>query len=138
MMNRIYDFGKDRSAWLKAVLPFMIVIHHCACMGVPHLGPMKLAGVTVCTWFFLVSGYGLMASFQSKGNAYLIGFLRKRLSKIAIPYFIALAVYLLWVMLMQHTDLYDYFVSRSFDHWLPYSWFIFVISGGVFSVLSHV
>ncbi len=130
MTSCVYDFEKDKSVWLKAILPFLIVVHHCACMGVPYLGPMKLAGVTVCTWFFLVSGYGLMASYMAKGDAYLTGFLQKRLSKIAIPYTIALVVYLLWIKFIQHGNLYDYLVFQNFDHWLPYSWFIFVISGG--------
>ena len=121
-MSRVYDFEKERSAWLKAILPFLIIIHHCACMGVPHLGPMKLAGVTVCTWFFLISGYGLMASYMLKGKVYLAGFIRKRISKIAI----------------QHTNMYDYFALQSFDKWLPYSWFIFVIMGGVLPVLSCI
>lgn len=130
MMSRVYDFEKEKSVWLKAILPFLIIIHHCACMGVPHLGPMKLAGVTVCTWFFLISGYGLMASYMLKGKVYLTGFIRKRISKIAIPYLIALVVYLGWCMFVQHTNMYDYFALQSFDKWLPYSWFIFVIMGG--------
>ena len=138
MMNRVCNFEKEKSAWLKAILPFLIIIHHCACMGVPHLGPMKLAGVTVCTWFFLISGYGLMASYMLKGKVYLTGFIRKRISKIAIPYLIALVVYWGWCMLVQHTNMYDYFALQSFDKWLPYSWFIFVIMGGVLPVLSCI
>ena len=130
MMNQVYDFEKEKSVWLKAILPFLIIVHHCACMGVPYLGLMKLAGVTICTWFFLISGYGMMASFLLKGTDYLKGFIRKRFSKIAIPYIIALVVYLLWCMLVQHTSVYDYLSSQHFDKWLPYSWFIFVIMGG--------
>ena len=127
---KVYDFGRDKSAFLKAFLPFLIIIHHCACIGVPHLGPMKLAGVTVCTWFFLVSGYGLMASFEQKGDAYLSGFIKKRLSKIMIPYIVAFVVYVVWQVTVEHVGLTAYFVSQNFDHWLPYSWFIFVIMGG--------
>lgn len=65
-----------------------------------------------------------------KGKVYLTGFIRKRISKIAIPYLIALVVYLGWCMFVQHTNMYDYFALQSFDKWLPYSWFIFVIMGG--------
>lgn len=32
MMNRVCDFEKEKSAWLKAILPFLIIRHHCACM----------------------------------------------------------------------------------------------------------
>lgn len=133
--SKVYDFSRDKSAFLKAFLPFLIIIHHCACIGVPYLGPMKLAGVTVCTWFFLVSGYGLMVSFEQKGDAYLTGFIKKRLSKIMIPYIVAFVAYIVWKQAVEHVDLTVYFASQNFDHWLPYSWFVFVIMGGVFAVL---
>lgn len=102
----------------------------CMYGRVLHLGPMKLAGVTVCTWFFLISGYGLMASYMLKGKVYLTGFIKKRLSKIMIPYIVAFVAYIVWKMTVEHVDLTAYFASQNFDNWLPYSWFVFVIMGG--------
>ena len=91
---------------------------------------MMLAGVTVCTWFFAVSGFGLMASYTIKGQAYLKGFLRKRLSRILIPFVVALCTFLLFETFVMKQNLMDYLSLRTFDNWLPYSWFIFVILGG--------
>lgn len=125
-----YLFNQQKSALLKAVLPFLIILHHCACKGVPHLGPMLLAGVTLCTWFFAISGFGLMTSYTVKGQAYLKGFVRKRVSRILIPFLIAFCTYLLFESIaMKHPPM-DYLSSKAFDNWLPYSWFIFVILGG--------
>lgn len=132
MLDRIYDFNKEKSVVLKAFLPFLIVVHHCACMGVPHLGPMMMAGVTICTWFFLISGYGLMASFMAKGDSYLQYFIRKRLIKVIIPFLIAFIVYVAYLFFIDKVNLFHYFTSQMFDHWLPYSWFVFVIIGGYF------
>lgn len=125
-----YLFNQQKSALLKAVLPFLIILHHCACKGVPHLGPMLLAGVTLCTWFFAISGFGLMTSYTVKGQAYLKGFVRKRVSRILIPFLVAFCTYLLFESIaMKHPPM-DYLSSKAFDNWLPYSWFIFVILGG--------
>lgn len=133
MFDKIYEFSKDKSAFLKAFLPFLIIVHHCACMGVPHLGPMLMAGVTVCTWFFLISGYGLMASLMQKGGSYLDHFLRRRLTKIVIPFTVAFIVYIVYLSLIEKADLLQYFSTQTFDHWLPYSWFVFVIILGYLS-----
>lgn len=125
-----YNFDRQKSLLLKAVLPFLIIVHHCACRGVPHLGPMLLAGVTVCTWFFAVSGFGLMTSYTIKGQAYLKGFVQKRLSRILIPFVVAFCTFLLFETFIMKQNLMDYISSKTFDNWLPYSWFIFVILGG--------
>lgn len=124
-----YPFNQQKSALLKAVLPFLIILHHCACKGVPHLGPMLLAGVTVCTWFFAISGFGLMTSYTVKGQTYLKGFMRKRWSRVLIPFLVAFCTYLLFETIVMRQNLIDYLSSRTFDNWLPYSWFLFVILG---------
>ena len=43
--------------------------------------------------FFFLSGYGLTRSLKCKGEAYLHGFLHKRLSKILIPLVLCSIVY---------------------------------------------
>lgn len=73
---------------------------------------------------------------ERQGLSYRI--YKKKNLKIAIPYLIALVVYWGWCMFVQHTNMYDYFALQSFDKWLPYSWFIFVIMGGVLPVLSCI
>lgn len=43
--------------------------------------------------FFLMSGYGLALSYAKKGDAYLNGFIKKRLWKLLLPFIITVVVW---------------------------------------------
>lgn len=113
---------------LKCILPFLIIIHHCACRGFDFLGPFKFAGVTIVTFFYIVSGYGLMHNYLEKGNDYFEGFLWKKIKQVIIPYLLSLFVYISVRMIFGDIAIKEYLMSNSFQNWLPYSWFIFSIS----------
>ena len=67
-----YTLSKVRL--FKAILPIMIVLHHLSFFyGFPP-GFARL-GIPLVACFFLMSGYGLMTSYQSKGLRYFDGFI---------------------------------------------------------------
>ncbi len=85
---------------LRGVLAVFIVLHHCvlrtdgAGADVPWvLSQFSFMGAPVVAVFFFLSGYGLTRSLKCKGEAYLHGFLHKRLSKILIPLVLCSIVY---------------------------------------------
>lgn len=80
--------------------------------------------------FFLMSGYGLECSYRRKGDAYLDGFLRKKVLKLLLPYLI---VIIAWNI----EELFLYPNESLADAWrqvktgdtngiLPYSWYVIV------------
>lgn len=85
---------------LRGVLAIFIVLHHCvlrtdgAGADVPWvLSQFSFMGAPIVAVFFFLSGYGLTRSLKCKGEAYLHGFLHKRLSKILIPLVLCSVVY---------------------------------------------
>lgn len=120
-------FSKDKTNLLKSILPILIILHHCYFLeGMKFMG---LWGVTLVALFFLISGYGLMSSYLKYKDAYLKNFLSKRLNKIIVPYLLCLLIYTLFSILLKNDTLRMVF-STDVGHWLPYSWFVIVITGG--------
>ena len=54
----VNPFSKDRTTLLKAVLPWVIILHHLS-LRTNLLGDFNEAGVYVVGLFFFISGYGL-------------------------------------------------------------------------------
>ena len=54
----VAPFSKDRTTLLKAVLPWVIILHHLS-LKTNLLGDFNEAGVYVVGLFFYISGYGL-------------------------------------------------------------------------------
>lgn len=83
-------FDKTKTTYLKALLPFLIIIHHVAWRFETWnlISCFKSWGIPIVSTFFFVSGYGLAKSYHNKGQEYLIHFWKKRILKIIIPFVI--------------------------------------------------
>ena len=96
-MNSLFVFDKNKTVFLKAILPIIILLHHLkGTTEWVYLKPFGVMGIAVVSLFFFISGYGLFASFQVKGKSYLTFFLKKRILPISFTYCGALALYLLF------------------------------------------
>ena len=88
-----------QSKMLQGIAAVGIVMHHLVQYiteyGANPQGPITLfiyAGIYFTSFFFFCSGFGLMTSFQTKKN-YLDAFLKKRLSAVLLPFFVANIIY---------------------------------------------
>lgn len=54
-----------------------------------------------------------------------------------MPYLLAIIAYIPLVLVVQRVDLTTYLSETNFLDWLRYSWFVFVIWGGVSVVLYY-
>lgn len=91
----------DTTKSIKGISAVMIVLHHLSQQCTQLFSILKImqyVGFILVAIFFFCSGYGLEYGYQEKRN-YLDGFLKKRVLKILIPYWIINLVYII----------YDYF-----------------------------
>ena len=71
-MMKIYltPYEKRKVSLVKALLPFLIILHHC--YWLKGLAIFLNFGIILVSFFFLMSGYGLMASYESGGDIFKI------------------------------------------------------------------
>jgi len=111
-------FTLDKTKLLKAILPFLILIHHLWIFD-----DFKQVGIYVVAMFFFISGYGL----QCKRDKKQINFhaLYISLQKLLIPLIIPSIVYILLLYYYK-----DYSITqilekiKNYQIILPYTWFI--------------
>lgn len=121
----MYIFDKSKTTLLKAILPILILLHHLnGLTSLSCLKPFGVVGIAVVSIFFFVSGYGLLASYQSKENAYLEHFITKRMPAVFLPYLLTLCVYLAYKQMISGGAISEYLATTNFTDWLPYSWFV--------------
>lgn len=125
-----YDKNKVHIA--KAIIPFFIILHHCHYLT--GLGFFKNLGILLVSFFFLMSGYGLMTSYiKWGGGEYLKFFFAKRFLKILIPYWLSLFVWLIYkCLIVDGFNLLHYFGQNNVGDWLPNSWFVWIIAVAYF------
>ena len=122
-----YTLAKVRL--FKAILPIMIVLHHFAFFyGTPPF--FAKLGLPIVACFFLMSGYGLMASYLNKGEKYFEGFIWHISNKLLIPYLLAVIVYIPFVLIIRAESIVKYITETNFIDWLRFSWFVWVLLGG--------
>ena len=76
--------------------------------------------------FFAMSGFGLVISYL-KNKQYINGFLKKSLTKLFVPYLIALVLYVLYRW-AEGIDQVELFRSEGLYSFVPTSWYIWVLS----------
>ena len=116
--------SKEDSVNLKGFLILVVIMHHLSQSETYDFfafNYLAKIGYIASGLFFFISGYGLMLSHINKNN-YKKGFIRKRLMKMVIPFFLVLYIYYVFC----------YFGKISFDKiidfnngmtFLPFSWF---------------
>lgn len=134
----VSPFSKDRTTLLKAVLPWVIILHHLS-LKTNLLGDFNEAGVYVVGLFFFISGYGLEKKKVGGANN-SIRQLPKRLSKLLWPLVVPVVLYLFLVICFGG-DVTGV-IKNSLHNWsiiLPYTWFILnlLIFYVVYYCLAH-
>ena len=115
---------------LKAVLPFIIIIHHLS-FEVPQtiISDFRFTGSYVVGLFFFMSGYGL--EYQYNQHKVQIRRLPYRLKKIFIPFILPTVFYLVLVYHFYNKP-FHYLATGGFidaQLLLPYTWFITILVG---------
>lgn len=142
-MNKYLEIKLDKKIWvlnyLKGFSIFTIALMHLLPMmnAMPSkILTLSLIGGTGVHVFFLCSGVGLYLSYLNKKTSYK-EFIKKRLSKIYIPYIIIVAVsYVLpWMYIgddrgsafLSHVFLFKMFVPRYEESFGTQFWFVSTI-----------
>lgn len=122
----LYDYDKVKANFLKAVLPFIIIIHHLSTMGLEGIGAFISLGAPVMYLFFAMSGYGLVISYERK-QSYIQGFLYRSLPKLFVPYVITLLMFIIY-RYFEGVDQIELFKTKGLFSFVPTSWFIYVLA----------
>lgn len=93
--NKIHSISIGSSNCLKGVMAIAIVLHHLAQRTDIYLMHLFFEdfGVIAVGCFFFISGYGLISSYETKGKAYLTGFILKRWRKLVVPFLFVVVLY---------------------------------------------
>lgn len=126
---------EDLSA--KALLPLRglcavgIVFHHVtqnvSCDGTLVFKFFDFTGPMFVAVFFALSGFALSSQYDRKGQAYLDGFLKKRLGSLLLPYFLYVILYFL-VRLGLNLVTGNPDPVRSTSGTVLYSWYVKAIA----------
>jgi peptidoglycan/LPS O-acetylase OafA/YrhL len=128
--SEFHPFDVKATLPLRGLLAVMIVCHHLGLRFSSDLiGVFSSCGTSLVAVFFFISGYGLMISYQKKGEAYLSHFFRHRFSKL-LPAFLLLTIaYSAYLCIVWHNSvsniLYE-LVCKGHTP-LPSSWFMYAI-----------
>lgn len=119
------SFDKDKLILVKALMALTIVADHLNFfLDLPWLKPARELGAPIVSVFFFISGFGLVRSYQSKGDAYLQSFPGRKFLRIVLPAVLGLICYylLLWNPERNYLDDWKNLVLYGTPI-LPFSWF---------------
>ncbi len=126
----VKDFDARRTLPLRGIAAIVVVLYHVAAnvREVPVLNQFLWFGdIAVCLFFFL-SGYGLLVSYNKKGDNYLHGFLKHRFAKLLPPFLIAAIGYEIYQSFQpEHSTLGSIMAIAHGGTILPDSWFVLTI-----------
>lgn len=127
----VMPFNTNAILPLRGILALMIVFHHFPVFYPENYACINVAdgwGGSICSLFFLFSGYGLTKSYLIKGDLYLKGFLFKRLLKIALPAALVLGAHFIVQFVVWGCD-YDLLILdvTNILPLLPHYWFIYTL-----------
>lgn len=110
-------FSKSKTLLLKAVLPYLIFVHHTHVYD----ADFYYVGAFVVSLFFFISGYGL----ESKRMAGLarIGDLPKAVKKLMVPLIVPVVIYLAIRLLNDPFEVVVRDIAK-YQVVLPYTWFV--------------
>lgn len=102
---------------LKGLLALLIIFHHISqkITTGENFSNFEYMGRYIVALFFFLSGYGLY--FQYRNNAtYMENFLKKRLVRIFIPFFVFIVIYVIYRATLGEVVNVDFFLSFWKDH----------------------
>lgn len=126
--NQSLSSKRDLCNLVKYIAALLVVNGHIFLFSFDHTlwtKEMNLGAQCVALFFFF-SGYGLMFSYQSKGDAYLKGFVHKRLGRILLPLITAYALYIpiYWFRVGPIDPITILRSLYSPDPFLKFSWYV--------------
>ena len=121
----IYD--KPKVNWLKAIFPIIIIVHHISNKGYTGFpGFVHSIDAIIMPMFFAMSGFGLVICYKIN-NKYINGFLKRSLTKLFVPYLIALVSFVVYRELGGVNQL-ELLKEKGIMSFVPTSWFIWTLS----------
>ena len=102
---------------LKGLLAILIIFHHVSQKFTTgeNFSNFEYMGRYIVALFFFLSGYGLY--FQYSNNAkYMENFLKKRLVRIFVPFFVFIVIYVIYRATLGEVVNVDFFLSFWRDH----------------------
>ena len=122
----LYIYDKTKVNWLKAIFPIIIIIHHISNFGYSGMNFMNTIDAFIMPMFFAMSGYGLVICYKNRNN-YIYGFLKRSLSKLFVPYLIALICFVTYREWGGQNQL-ELLRNEGLMSFVPTSWFIWTLS----------
>lgn len=122
----LYIYDKTKVNWLKAIFPIIIIIHHISNFGYSGMSFMNTIDAFIMPMFFAMSGYGLVICYKNRNN-YIYGFLKRSLSKLFVPYLIALICFVTYREWGGQNQL-ELLRNEGLMSFVPTSWFIWTLS----------
>lgn len=115
----------------RGVFAIVVILHHLSYrVNTPPQFLFVPLGAMAVGVFFLMSGYGLEYSYNTKGDKYLDGFLKKRVLKLLLPYLAAVVAWNVEELLLypQESLLDAWLLVKNGDTngILPYCWYVIV------------
>ena len=102
---------------LKGLLALLIIFHHISQKVTTgeNFSNFEYMGRYIVALFFFLSGYGLYFQY-SNNSIYMENFLKKRLVRIFIPFFIFIVIYVIYRAILGEVVNVDFFLSFWKDH----------------------
>ena len=102
---------------LKGLLALFIIFHHVSqkITTGENFSNFEYMGRYIVALFFFLSGYGLYFQYSNNVN-YMENFLRKRLSRIFIPFYVFIVIYVFYRSTLGEVVSLDFFLSFWKDH----------------------
>lgn len=102
---------------LKGLLALFIIFHHVSqkITTGANFSNFEYMGRYIVTLFFFLSGYGLYFQYSNDAT-YMENFLRKRLTRIFIPFFVFIVIYVIYRASLGEVVNVDFFLSFWRDH----------------------
>ena len=102
---------------LKGLLALLIIFHHISqkITTGENFSNFEYMGRYIVALFFFLSGYGLYFQYSNNEN-YMENFLRKRLVRIFIPFFVFIVIYVFYRATLGEVVNVDFFLSFWRDH----------------------
>ena len=102
---------------LKGLLAILIIFHHVSqkITTGENFSNFEYMGRYIVALFFFLSGYGLYFQYSNNAN-YMENFLKKRLVRIFIPFYVFIVIYVIYRATLGEVINMDFFLSFWKDH----------------------
>ena len=127
--KELTPFTKDKTIFLKAFLPFGVILHHFFKYNeIPFLSTdTSNLGTYIVSVFFFISGYGLCFKYQKEPQSISWYYVGRSIIKLVIPLIVTTFFYFLCIVLCGgvYPSMSEIMANLKIGTTpLPYSWFI--------------